>query len=59
MECGQIAELVVAVGTWAEINERAPDFFEDLGMLVHRDYIDREMVWDTFSYYAIRWWGAC
>jgi hypothetical protein len=133
MECGQIAELVVAVGTWAlvvvtwrlvratwrqgkrqieaqlsaakeqlegqlsvareqlrvqfflemrkqfdgsllherkllaqqfkagaahdEINERVPDFFEDLGMLVRRDYIDREMVWDTFSYYAIRWVG--
>ena len=42
-----------------EITERVPDFFEDLGMLVRRDYIDREMVWDTFSYYAIRWWGAC
>jgi hypothetical protein len=33
-----------------EINEPVLDFFEDLGMLVRRDYIDREMVWDTFSY---------
>ena len=28
-------------------------------MLVRRDYIDRNMVWDTFSYYAKGWWSAC
>ena len=42
-----------------EINERVLDFFEDLGMLVRCNYIDREMVWDTFSYYAKGWWSAC
>jgi hypothetical protein len=42
-----------------EINEPVLDFLEDLGMLVRRDYVDREMVWDTFSYYVKGWWGAC
>lgn len=39
-----------------DINERVLDFFEDLGMLIRRDYIDREMVWDAFSYYVKGWW---
>jgi hypothetical protein len=35
------------------------NFFEDLGMLLRRNYLDREMIWDTFSYYARMWWSAC
>ena len=35
------------------------DFFEDMGMLFRRNYLDREMIWDTFSYYARMWWSAC
>ena len=42
-----------------EINERVLDFFEDLGMLVRCNYIDREMVWDTFGHFAKMWWSAC
>jgi hypothetical protein len=42
-----------------EINEPVMNFFEDMGMLVRRDYVHREMIWDTFSYYAIRWWSGC
>ncbi len=42
-----------------EINEPLMNFFEDIGMLVRRDYVDREIIWDTFSYYATRWWSAC
>jgi hypothetical protein len=28
-------------------------------MLERREYIDHDMVWDTFSYYAKGWWAAC
>lgn len=42
-----------------EINEPVMNFFEDMGMLLRRDYLDRTMIYGTFSYYATRWWGAC
>jgi hypothetical protein len=42
-----------------EINETVLNFFEDMGMLLRRDFLDREMIWDTFSYYARMWWSAC
>ena len=44
-----LAQQLKAGAAHDEINERVLDFFEDLGMLVRRNYIDREMVWDTFS----------
>jgi hypothetical protein len=28
-------------------------------MLVHRDYVDREMIYATFSYHITKWWSAC
>jgi hypothetical protein len=34
-------------------------FFEDMGMLCRRKYLDREMVWDTFGYFIKMWWSAC
>jgi hypothetical protein len=41
------------------INEPVMNFFEDMAMLVSRDYLDREMLYATFSYYATKWWAAC
>ena len=42
-----------------EINEPVLNFFEDVGMLIRRGYLEREMIWDTFSYYTTNWWSAC
>ena len=42
-----------------EISEPVMNFFEDMGMLLHRDYLDRTMIYGKFSYYATRWWNAC
>jgi hypothetical protein len=42
-----------------EIQEDVMDFFEDMGMLLRRRYVDGDMVWDTFSYYGMGWWSAC
>lgn len=30
-----------------------------MGMLVRRNYLDREMIWDTFGHLAKMWWSAC
>src|SRR5215472_11004820 len=42
-----------------KINEPVMNFFEDMGMLVRRGYIDGNMIWETFSYYVKMWWGVC
>ena len=41
------------------ISERALDFFEDLGLFLRRGYLDEELAWDTFGFYAVRWWAVC
>jgi TPR repeat protein len=42
-----------------KLQEDVMNFFEDMGMLLRRGYLDRDMVWETFSYYAKMWWSAC
>jgi len=42
-----------------EIPERVLDFFEDLGLFLRRGYLDEELAWDTFGFYAVRWWAVC
>ncbi len=39
--------------------ESVMNFFEDLGLYLRRDYMDEEMVWNTFGYHASGWWNAC
>ncbi len=41
-----------------EINQSVLTFFEDLGMLFRRKYLDREMVWETFGHFVKMWWSA-
>jgi hypothetical protein len=41
-----------------EMNQAVLTFFEDLGMLFRRKYLDREMIWDTFGHFVKMWWSA-
>jgi hypothetical protein len=41
-----------------EMNQAVLTFFEDTGMLLCRNYLDREMIWDTFGHFAKMWWSA-
>jgi len=41
-----------------ELNQGILNFFEDVGMFLRRDYLDREMVWETFGHCAQMWWSA-
>ena len=54
-----VAQQFLANAAHDEIKETVLDFFEDMGMLIRRDYLDRDMVWGTFSYYARMWWSSC
>jgi hypothetical protein len=41
-----------------ELDQGVFNFFEDVGMLLRRNYLDREMVWETFGHFAKMWWSA-
>jgi hypothetical protein len=41
-----------------EMNLDVLSFFEDMGMLFRRNYLDQEMVWETFGHFAKMWWSA-
>ena len=30
-----------------------------LGLFCRRGYLDEELIWQTFGFYAVRWWAAC
>jgi len=42
-----------------EIREPVLDFFESLAILDRRGMLDAELTWNSFSFYATRWWSAC
>lgn len=42
-----------------EVQERVLDFFEDMGLFLRRGYLDEELAWCTFGFYAVRWWTVC
>jgi hypothetical protein len=41
-----------------KISETVIDFFEDVGTLLKRDFIDEELVVETIGFYGSRWWAA-
>jgi hypothetical protein len=41
-----------------EMDQGVLNFFEDLGMLFRRNYLDQEMVWETFGHFGKMWWSA-
>lgn len=55
----ELAERVRAGATRDTLSEDVMNFFEDLGMCLDRGYLDEELVWNTFGFYALRWWMAC
>ena len=55
----ELARQILRHAPHEEIQEEAMNFFETLGMLLRRGYLDREMVWGDFSFHAVRWWHAC
>lgn len=54
-----LAGLLLRRAPHEEMQEDVMNFFETLGMLLRRRYLDSEMAWADFSFYALRWWSAC
>lgn len=55
----RLAQQLYESAPHAEIQEAVMDFYEDLGLVLKRGYLDEEMAWSTFGFYAVRWWGNC
>jgi len=53
----KLAKQIIAEAEHDEIQEDVIDFFEDVGTFLRREYLDKELVWADFSFYAIRWWS--
>jgi hypothetical protein len=54
----RLAQHLLSSSPHEEIPERVMDFFEDLGLFIRREYLDEELIWSTFGFYAVRWWAA-
>lgn len=52
-------EGIITTPTHDEIQETVMNFFEDMGTLLRRGYLDSELITDTFSYYGLGWWNVC
>ena len=55
----RLAEQLLSNASHEDIQEPVMNFFESVGILLRREYLDEEMVWTGFSFHAIRWWSAC
>lgn len=42
-----------------KIQEEVLDLFESVGIFLRRGYLDQELVWCNWGYYAPQWWNAC
>jgi hypothetical protein len=54
-----LAQQLLSGARRGEIAEPVMDFFEDMGLFLRRGYLDEELLWSTFGFYAVRWWAAC
>jgi len=41
-----------------KVQETVLNFFEDMGLFLERRFVDEELIWNTFGFYAVRWWAA-
>jgi hypothetical protein len=55
----KLAEQLLDNAPHDDIQETVMNFFESIGMLLRKNYLDIDMVWSGFCFHAIRWWGLC
>jgi len=55
----KLAKQILSGAGHDEIQEDVIGFFESLSKYLDRKYLDPEMVWADFGFYAIHWWSAC
>ena len=55
----KLADQLLSNASHKDIQEPVINFFESIGIMLRKKYLDKELVWAGFSFYAIRWWSAC
>ena len=55
----KLAEQLLSGASHDEIQEEIMNFFETIGSLLCRGYLDEELAYGSFSYYGTKWWSAC
>jgi len=55
----ELGRRLLANAARGQIEETVIEFFEDMGLFLRRRYLDEELIWSTFGFFAVRWWAAC
>jgi hypothetical protein len=55
----ELAQLFLSKAPHHKAKETVMDFFEDMSLFLGRGYLDEELLWSTFGFYAVRWWAIC
>ena len=55
----ELAQLLLLKTSQDQIKETVMEFFEDMSLFLGRGYLDEELIWSTFGFYAVRWWAMC
>lgn len=55
----KLANQLLSGSPHADIKEPVMDFFESVGIMLRKGYLEKELVWAGFSYFTYRWWSTC
>jgi Domain of unknown function (DUF4760) len=54
----ELAHRLLTNASRDQIEETVLNFFEDMGLFLRRGYLDEELIWSTFGFFAVRWWSG-
>lgn len=57
-ERSKLAKQILAKAQHDDIQEPVIDFFESVGVMARRGYLDKELAHCAFCHYCIHWWSA-
>ncbi len=57
-ERSKLAEQIISDAQHGDIQEPVIEFFESVGVMVRRGYLDKELAHCSFGHYCIYWWCA-
>jgi len=54
-----LAEQLRAGAVHEKIQEDVMNFFEDMDLFLGHGYLEEDLLWSIFGFYAVRWWALC
>jgi len=55
----KLAEQIWSEAPHRVVQESIMNFFDTMGSFLRRNYLDKELICSSFSWYGTRWWTAC